>query len=237
MALPVINTPTYELKVPSTKQVVKFRPFLVKEEKALLIAQQSEEASTMFDTLKSIVKACTFSKLDVEKLATFDIEYIFLQLRAKSVGEISELTFSCLECGDPKAKINVSVDLTKVEVQFNDEHSADIKLTEDIGLKMKYPSLDIINKLKLVNETDVNEVFNLIVNCVEMIYDSDNVYVAAEQSREDIVEFINNLTQEQFIKVQKFFETMPKLEKKIEFNCPICSFKHTEVLQGINDFF
>ena len=237
MALPIMKTPAYELTVPSTKEKVKFRPFLVKEEKALLIAQQSEDQQTMFDTLKGVIKACTFDKLDVDTLATFDIEYIFLQLRAKSVGEVSELVFSCLECNDPKAKIKIEIDLTQLEVYFDPEHKKDIDLFDDVGVRLKYPGLATINKMKGMKENDIGAIFDLIVECIDSIYDADNIYSAAEQTKEELNEFINNLTQDQFVKVQRFFETMPKLEKKLDFKCPVCGFEHHQTLQGLDGFF
>lgn len=235
MALPVMSTPTYELTVPSTQEKIKYRPFLVKEEKALMLAHQSEDATAMMDTLKGVISACTLDKLNVNKLAMFDIEYIFLQLRAKSVGEISELNFTCKQCNDPKAKMKVDIDLTKLEVTFNPEHSVDIQLFGDVGVKMKYPSLQIINKLK--GGDDIAAAFDIIVECIDCIYDSENVYAAADQSKQELTEFINNLTQEQFTKLQKFFETMPKLEKTIEFDCPVCAYHHTQTIQGLDGFF
>lgn len=237
MALPVMTTPTYELTVPSTKQKIKYRPFLVKEEKALLIAQQSEDPTTMLDTLKSVITSCTLGKLDVNKLAVFDIEYIFIQLRAKSVGEISELIFSCLQCNDPKAKMKVAIDLTQLEVNFNPEHKSDIQLFDDVGIKMKYPGLALINSMKNLENDSVDAIFNLIIGSIECIYDTDNVYLASEQTKEELEDFINNLTQEQFAKVQQFFETMPKLEKTIEFKCSVCGYDHHQTIQGIEGFF
>jgi hypothetical protein len=237
MALPVMSTPTYELTVPSSKQKVKFRPFLVKEEKALLIAQQSEDQNIMLNTLKDVIKACTSNKLDVEKLAMFDIEYIFTQLRARSVGEMSELVFSCLECNDPKAKMHVNIDLTTLEVKFNDEHTNVINLFNDVGIKMKYPGLSLINKMKDAPEGDVSLIFDVVIECIDSIFDEENVYPAHEQTKEELEDFINNLTQEQFVKVQKFFETMPKLEKEIEFDCPVCNHHHNHRIQGLDSFF
>lgn len=237
MALPVMKTPTYEMTIPSTKQVVKFRPFLVKEEKALMIAQQSDDANTMVNTLKGVIDACTFGKVDVNKLAMFDIEYIFVQLRAKSVGEISELIFSCKQCGDPKAKIKINIDLTQLEVKFDPDHKTDIQLFDNVGVKMKYPSIATVNKLKGANAEDVDTIFNIIIDCIDSIYDEDNIYAAAEQSKEELTEFINNLTQDQFTKLQNFFETMPKLEKKLEFDCPVCGFHHNQTIQGLEGFF
>lgn len=238
MALPIAAAPTYELVVPSTKEPIKFRPFLVKEEKALLIAQQSENPQTMFDTLKEIIKGCTFNKLDVEKLAMFDIEYIFVQLRAKSVGEFSELVFSCKQCNDPKAKMKVTVELDKLEVQFDKDHTTDITLFEDVGIKMKYPGIATVKKMQGKDiDNDVNAIFDIIISCIDCIYDSDNVYAAKDSSKEELEAFINNLTQEQFAKLQKFFQTMPRLEKTFEFDCPVCGFHHKQVVQGIEGFF
>lgn len=237
MALPVMKTPTYEMTIPSTKQVVKYRPFLVKEEKALMIAHQSEDANTMVNTLKGVIDACTFGKIDVNKLAMFDIEYIFVQLRAKSVGEISELVFSCKQCNDPKAKMKVNIDLTQLEVKFNPEHTMDIQLFDEVGVKMKYPSIATVNKLKNASNDDVDSIFSIIIDCIDSIYDADNIYAAAEQSKEELTEFINNLTQDQFAKLQKFFETMPKLEKKVEFDCPVCGYHHNQTIQGLEGFF
>lgn len=237
MPLPTMTTPTYELTVPSSKQKVKYRPFLVKEEKALMLAQQSENQLTMIDTLKSIIKECTFGKIDVDKLAIFDIEYIFIQLRAKSVGEISELTYSCLQCGDPKAKMNINVDLTKLEVVFNPDHTSDISLFEDVGIKMKYPGIRSIANNVNVKEGSVEFIDNMVIDCIDCIYDDSTVYVAAEQTREELREFIDNLTQEQFSKIENFFDTMPKLEKKLEFDCPVCKYHHEKIIQGIDDFF
>ena len=237
MALPIMKTPTYEMTIPSTKQKVKYRPFLVKEEKSLMIAHQSEDQTTMLDTLKGVVDACTFGKVDVSKLAMFDIEYIFIQLRAKSVGEISELIFSCKQCGDPKAKMKVNIDLTQLEVTFDPENKMDIPLFDDVGVKMKYPGIETVNKLKGLSDNDVDSVFEVIIGCIESIYDNENVYAASEQSKEDLTNFVNNLTQEQFSKLQKFFETMPKLEKVIEFDCPVCKYHHKQTIQGLEGFF
>lgn len=237
MALPIMKTPMYEMTIPSTKQKVKFRPFLVKEEKSLMLAHQSEDATTMLDTLKGVIDACTYGKIDVSKLAMFDIEYIFIQLRAKSVGEISELVFSCKQCNDPKAKMKVNINLSELEVSFSPEHTMDILLFDEVGVKMKYPGIDTINKLKGMNDNDIDTVFNVIIGCIDSIYDAESIYAAAEQSKQDLTDFVNNLTQEQFAKLQKFFETMPKLEKTIEFDCPVCGFHHNQIIQGLEGFF
>ena len=237
MALPVMSSATYELKVPSLKKKVKFRAFLVKEEKALLIAQQSEDPNVMLNTIKDIISACTFGKLDTEDLAMFDIEYIFCQLRAKSVGEISELVFNCLECNDPKAKMKVTINLTELEVQFNPDHKKTIDLFDDVGVVMKYPSLDMLNKMRDINQESIEAVFEVIISCIDNIYAGDQIYTAKEQTKEELISFLDNLTQSQFKKIQQFFETMPKLEKKIEFDCPVCNYHHNHSIQGIENFF
>ena len=237
MALPVMSVPTYELTVPSTKKKTKYRPFLVREEKALMIAQQSEDESVRLDTLKSVVDGCAFGKLDIDELAIFDVEHIFTQLRAKSVGEISELVFNCLECKDPKAKMYVDIDLTTLKVEFNEKHSITIPLFDNVGIKMKYPSLALLDKMKEFDSNEVSVIFDVITECIDSIYDEDTVYPAVEQTKEELETFINNLTQEQFIKIQQFFETMPKLEKTIEFDCPVCKHHHSHTVKGLSGFF
>ena len=237
MALPVMSVPTYELTVPSTKQKIKYRPFLVKEEKTLMIAQQSEDETVMLNTLKSIISGCTFDKLSVDTLAIFDIEYIFTQLRAKSVGEISELIFMCKQCNDPKARMHVDIDLTSLKVEFNEKHMVTIPLFNDVGIKMKYPSLTLLDKMKEFDNNEVSAIFDVITECIDSIYDEDTVYPAAEQTKEELEVFINNLTQEQFLKIQQFFETMPKLEKTIEFSCPVCKHEHSHTIRGLSGFF
>jgi len=237
MALPVMSQVAYEMTIPSTKQKVKYRPFLVKEQKDLLIAQQSDDENVMIETLKNIIRSCTLEKVDADKLAMFDIEYMFTQLRAKSVGEYSELTFSCLECNDPKAKMPVSIDLTQLKVEYNETHNSIIPLFENVGVKMKYPGLSLFDKMKKLEGNEVDMIFDVIIECIDSIYDEDTVYPASEQSKEELETFINNLTQDQFQKIQNFFETMPKLEKHIEFDCPICKYHHQHTIRGLSGFF
>lgn len=236
MALPILNAPVYELTIPSTKKTVKYRPFLVKEEKALMMAQQSEDEKVMLNTTKEVIKSCILDKIDPDSLALFDVEYIFLQLRAKSVGEISELMFSCNECKDPKAKFKYGLDITKLEVEFEKDHNATIELFDGIGIKMKYPNFSLANKLKS-DTNQVESVFNVILSCIDSIYDQDQVYPAVDHTREELEQFINNLTQEQFAKVQRFFETMPKLEHRVKWTCPVCKYGHDHLLRGLESFF
>jgi hypothetical protein len=237
MALPVMSSPTYELTIPSSKKKFKYRAFLVKEEKTLLIAQQSEDQNVMVNTIKDIISSCTFGKINVEELAMFDIEYIFCKLRSKSVGEISELIFNCLECNDAKAKMKISIDLNQLEVEFHDDHKKTIDLFDDVGITMKYPSLDMLNQIKDIEGESIENAFEVIVSCIDHIFAGDEIYPAKEQSKEELTSFLDNLTQEQFKKIQRFFETMPKLEKKVEFDCPVCNYHHSHKIQGIENFF
>lgn len=237
MALPINATPTYTLVVPSTEQEVKFRPFLVREEKALLMAQQSEDAIVMVDTLKNIIKSCILNEIDVDNLATFDLEYIFTQLRAKSVGENIELIFPCDTCEDEKARVQISFDITKLEVQKSPEHKKNIALFGDVGVSMRYPTIQVIQKLEKLDTDNLDDIFKVMAECIEYVYQGDEIFYAKEQEPGEMVEFLNNLTSEQFKNVQKFFETMPKIRQEVDYNCPVCKKAHHKVLEGIQSFF
>lgn len=237
MSLPMAHLPTYEITIPSTGDKVKYRPFLVKEEKSLLIAQQSEDLSTMLDTLRNVISSCTFGKLNIEDLAIFDIEYLFTQIRAKSVGEIIELVFRCQHCDDQKAKMNINIDLTKIDVKKSEEHTNKIQLFGDVGVVMKYPSVEYMKELETNGINNVDLLFNIIRESINFIYSGDEIFHAKEQTKEELDAFINNLTQEQFIKIQKFFETMPKMTYTVEFNCPVCGEHNSTTLEGLQSFF
>lgn len=238
MALPInSSTPVYTLTIPSTDQLVKFRPFLIKEEKALLIAQQSEDPLTMVNSLKEVIRACIKDEVNVDVLATFDLEYIFTQLRAKSVGEIIELNLRCDTCTDEKAVAPVKIDLTTIKVEKTLEHASKIGLYDDVGIMLKYPTMNVIKKLESVDQTDIESVFDIIVDCIDYVYTTDEVFYAKDQTKTELTEFLNNLTSDQFVKIQKFFETMPKLKHEIDYNCPVCGKEHHKVLEGLNSFF
>jgi hypothetical protein len=238
MALPMNTAVTYNLTIPSIGKQVKYRPFLIKEEKALLVAQQSESPKVMMDTLKQVIKDCIKDEIDTEVLATFDLEYIFLQLRAKSVGEIVELLLKCEDCVDnPKAVAQVNIDLTKLEVTKGEDHTNKIELFNDVGVIMKYPSLDTLEQLGSIGDGDYDKLFDVISGCIDSIYTTEEVFHTKDQTKQDVLDFLNNLTSDQFAKIQKFFETMPRLRKEISYNCPVCSKKHDKVLEGIGSFF
>jgi hypothetical protein len=240
MALPVMSTPTYNLVIPSTKKSVKYRPFLVKEEKSILIAQQSEDLVVMVDTLKDVIRSCILDKIDPESLSTFDLEYIFTQIRAKSVGEVIELFFPCdVDHGDDneKAKVKISIDLTKIEVEFPEEHTNKIDLFGDVGIMMKYPTIEIMTKLEKTNSDDLDNIFDIVADCIELIYEGDKIHYAKEQKKTELLEFLYNLNSEQFVKVQNFFATLPRIKKDVEYDCPVCGLHHKKTLEGMQSFF
>lgn len=232
-----MQTPIYNTVIPSTQKSIKFRPFLVKEEKALLIAQQSEDSNVLVDTLKNIVTSCIQEKIDVDSLAMFDLEFLLLQIRARSIGEIIDLTFRCDTCEDPKAKATLSFDLTKIEVALNPLHTKTLELFDNVGVVMKYPNIDAIKKFEELDFDNIEVVFDLIVDSIDYIYSNDTVYHAKEQPKKEIIEFIENLTQEQFQKIKVFFETMPKVRKDVTYTCPVCQKVHNKYIEGIETFF
>ena len=240
MALPTIATPTYTLKVPSTNKSITYRPFLVKEEKILLMAMESEQEQDMADALRQIITNCVSTAgFDAHTLAVFDLEYIFLNLRAKSVGEIAEPTIKCPECD---TEIILKVDLTKVKVKKDRKHKNEIPLSENIGVTMQYP--DIVDLLAMESElkegeTEVDRTFTMIMNSIDNIWDEDSVYSAKDHTEEEIITFLESLTTDHFEKIQTFYDTMPRLEHKIKYKCDAEKCKHEDemVLRGLQDFF
>jgi hypothetical protein len=213
---------------------------LVKEEKALLIAQQSEDPSIMIDTLKEIMSGCILDKFDVDRLATFDMEYIFTQIRAKSVGETVELLVGCDEDHgeqNEKARVKIVIDLSTITVEKPEDHSNKIVLFDDVGVVMKYPTIDSIRRFDNLEVTDVESIFSIIADSIDYIYQGDEVFHANETPPEEIKQFLNNLTNEQFKSIHKFFTTMPKIRKEIDYKCPLCGKEHHKVLEGLQSFF
>ena len=236
MALPRLNTPTYELEVPSTDEKIKYRPFLVKEEKILLMAMESKENAQIINAVKDIVSSCTFEKLNVATMPMFDMEYIFLQIRAKSVGEVSKLKILCPD--DKKTYASVELDLTKVEVQVGDDHTNKIELTDDMGMIMTYPTIDsfLESGIEAVN---ANNMLDVIGSCVLQIYEEkgEKVYQAKDQTKKELTEFIESMNSSQFKKLQSFFDTMPKLTHTIKVKNPKTKKTSDVKLTGLNDFF
>ena len=243
MALPKNTSATYPLQIPSTGQEVKFRPFVVKDEKALMLAMQSEDEMTMVNTLRDLIRNCVQDEINVERLATFDLEYAFAQMRGKSVGEIVEIIGKCdneeAGCVDnPKAQVKLQVDITQIPVTFPEGHDKKINLWGDVGVVMKYPTLETIIKYQgITQDSDPNKVFEIIMDSMEVIYEGDQLHYIHEQTPQEVDEFINNLSSEQFNKIKDFFETMPKMTKEISWTCPNCGREHKRTLEGLQSFF
>ena len=236
MALPQINTPTYELEVPSTGEKLKYRPFLVKEEKILMIAMEAEEQSGIINAVKEIVKACTFDKFDVSRLPIFDVEYVFLNIRAKSVGEVSKIKLKCLD--DNETFVETEIDLTKVNVEMTDGHTNKIELTDEMGIIMTYPSIDTFSNTGAETITAANMI-TVISSCILQIYDKkgEEIFEAKDSTQKELNDFLEQLNTNQFQEVQKFFDTMPKLTHTVKIKNPKTKKESKIVLSGLNDFF
>ena len=237
MALPRIDVPTYELVIPSTDEKIKFRPFLVKEEKVLLIAMESGKSEDMLQSVKDIVNECTFQKLKLGEMPMFDVEYLFLNIRAKSVGEVSKLKVLCQD--DMETYATVEIDLNEVNVQVDGElHSNKIELTDEMGVIMKYPTIDSFTKNGIQNITAANMI-NVIASCVEQIYDKkgEEVYDSKDSTQAEIIDFVEQLNTTQFQEVQAFFDTMPRLQHTITVKNPKTKVESEVTLTGLNDFF
>ena len=233
MTLPVINIPTYELEVPSTKEKLTYRPFLVKEEKILLMAMEEEKDAQLNKALKQVVSNCTFDKVNVGKLPLFDLEYIFLRIRAKSVGEVAKLSLLCEDDGE--TYVPTEIDLESIEVEFQEDHNTKIEITDDIGLVMSYPSFEYL--VFNVESSDINKLFDIIANSIHQIYEGETVHERTDFNKKELKTFLESLTSEQFQKVQNFFETMPRLRHTLEVENPKTKVTNTVVLEGLNAFF
>ena len=240
MPLPKIATPSYELELPSTGKTITYRPFLVKEEKLLVIALESEDTKQITNAIKAVIRACILSKgIKVEALPTFDIEYLFLNIRGKSVGEDLDVKLICPD--DNQTEVNVNINLDDIQVQKPEGHSNQIKLDNDLMMELKYPSLNEFIK----NNFDPNEVgtnameqsFDLIGSCINKIYNEDEVWIAADCSKKEINDFLDSMNSNQFKEVEKFFETMPKLSHKIKVKNPKTKVESDVVLEGLASFF
>jgi hypothetical protein len=237
MALPRVDVPTYELTLPSVDRKVKFRPFLVKEEKILYIAMETGDNKQMVNALKEIVDACTFNALQVYNLPIFDIEFIFLQLRAKSVSEISKFRTICSDDGITYTE--AEVDLTKVEVQVDDNHTNKIIIDEkrNLGLVLKYPTLKNYDFGKEVNKAEIEKVFNVLIDCIDHVFEGEKIYPAKDSTKQELRDFVENMPQESFAKVKTFFDTMPRLKHEIQVTNPKTGIVNKIKLEGIADFF
>jgi hypothetical protein len=228
MALPTLNTPTFKIPVYSkNNKEYDFRPFLVKEEKILLMAQESGNSSEMMQAMQMAVTSCSNEKLDGEKLPFFDLQNIFINLRIKSIGETSDFELVCGECS---AHTPIKMDLKELKLKFTEGHSNKIELTPEVGVIMNYPTS------KILTDT-TTPAFDLVVDCVDKIYNGDEVYEAKEEGRQEVSNFIESLTTEQFNSIIRFFETTPRIEKVVEYTCAKCNTENVVLIDGIENFF
>ena len=234
MALPKLETPTYELEQPSTGEKIKYRPFLVKEQKTLMMAQESGDDNQIRDSLASLISGCTFEKIDPFAIPLFDIELLFLRIRGKSVGEKIELKLLCPD--DNKTRVDKTINLEDIDVNMKVGHTNEIKLTKKIKMVMKYPTLNDMTNIT-ADANNVEDVFSLIKRCVHEIHDGEKVYNKIDMSDDELEEFIDSLTGEQFENLSNFFETMPKVQHSIEVTNPKTKKKGEVIIEGIQNFF
>ncbi len=238
MPLPKIATPTYELELPSTGETIQYRPFLVKEEKVLVIALESEDTKQITTAIKTVIKNCIKTKgIKVDTLPTFDIEYLFLNIRGKSVGEEIEVNIICPDDGE--TEVPVTIDIDSIQIQKNDEHTNKIQLDDDIMMVMKYPSLDqfIKNNFDFNEKNVMDQSFDLIASCIESICTEEDVWATADCTKKEVNEFLESMNSSQFKGVEKFFETMPKLAHTVSVTNPNTKVKSDVVLEGLASFF
>ena len=238
MPLPKIATPTYELVLPSTEQKVKYRPFLVKEEKLLVIALESEDTKQITNAIKSVIKNCILTRgIKVESLPTFDIEYLFLNIRGKSVGEVIDVNIICPDDGETTVPIQINVD--EIQAVKSDDHDTKIKLDDSLMMQMKYPSLDqfIKSNFDFTDDNAMEQSFELVAACVDQIFNEEESWSTADVTKKELLDFLDQMNTSQFKQVEKFFETMPKLSHKVMVKNPETDVESEVVLEGLSSFF
>jgi len=238
MPLPKISTPTYELELPSTGQTIEYRPFLVREEKLLVIALETEDSKQITNAIKNVIKNCILTKnIKVETLPTFDIEYLFLNIRGKSVGEEVDVNIICPD--DEQTTVQVKINIDDIKVQKNPDHSKQIKVDDTLAIEMKYPSLDqfIKSNFDFTNDNNMEQSFDLVASCVEKIYTEEEIWTSADVTKKEIVDFLEQMNSSQFKNIEKFFETMPKLSHEIKVKNPNTKVESTVILEGLSSFF
>lgn len=242
--LPKIDVPLYEVKLPLLNKSVRYRPFLVKEEKLLLMAMESNEEKAVLDAVKQIVNNCCVDDIDVDSLPIVDLEFLFLNLRARSVGEVVELQYKCNNkvkkedseeektCGN---LVKFDLNLLEIKPEVDKNHSNKIMLSSETGIVMKYPNFKLVEKLD--GDSEVDRVMKMIIECVDYVYDKDNIYYRKDIEEKELLEFVESLTRDQFKKVQSFFETLPKIKKKLHFQCTKCNYEEDFDVEGLQNFF
>jgi hypothetical protein len=232
MALPKLQNPTYETELPSSGEKIKYRPFLIKEQKILMMAQESEDQKEIMDAMAQLINACTFSKIDANTAPLFDIEYLFLKIRGKSVGEKVKVKVTCPD--DKKTKVPVTIDLKDIAIQVDASHTNELKISDNIKMIMKYPVLGDVSAAGDASET--NQIFNIMNQCVHEVHDGDTIYHRVDMSDSDLTEFVDSFTGNQFEMVTQFFETMPKLRHAVNVTNPKTKVKSEVLIEGLEAF-
>lgn len=244
MPLPKLDVPTYELEMISSKNKIKFRPFLVKEQKLFLMANESDDIKDTINAIRQIIKNCVLTEIDVDSLPMFDLEYLFLHMRARSISEIVNLKYKCNnkvkneETKEEKicGMINdVNINLLEIQPKIQDQHSNKIQLSDTVGIVFKYPTFEMSQKS--TGKTESELIMEMIYNCVDYIYDKETVYYAKDISKSELIDFVDGLQQKEIFKIQDFFENMPKLSKKVDYKCSKCGYNEEINLEGLQTFF
>ena len=238
MPLPTLTVPKYKLKLPSDGRTVNFRPFLVKEEKILILAMESEDTQQIASAVKDVIKSCILTRgIKVDQLSTFDIEYLFLNIRGKSVGEEVEVVITCPD--DGKTQVTSTIMLDEIKIQTNEDHSTDIKLDDEYTLRMKYPSLSefIKNNFSNMGDVNVDDTFDLIASCIEQVYSEEESFAASDCTKKELSQFLEQLNSSQFKEIEKFFDTMPKLSHTVKVINPNTQVESEIVIEGLQSFF
>ena len=238
MPLPTIATPSYELELPSSGKKIKYRPFLVKEEKLLVLALESEDTKEISTAIKAVLKSCIQTRgVKVEQLPTFDIEYLFLNIRGKSVGEEIELNLICPD--DEETTVPVTINIDDIKIQKDKGHNKQVKLDDNLMMELKYPSLDqfIKNNFDFGENPGIDQSFELIATCIDKIYNEEEVWATSDCTKKEIVDFLEQMNSKQFKEIEKFFTTMPKLSHEVDITNPNTKVKSTIVLEGLSSFF
>lgn len=241
--LPKLDVPIYEVTLISTGKTVRIRPFLVKEQKLFLMASESEDQKETVNVIRQVLKNCILDEIDVDGLPTFDLEWLFINLRARSVEEVVELRYRCNnklkdEHGEEKScggAVEFDLNLLEITPTKNPEHTNKIQLTDNLGVCLKYPTFEMIQKYETMDENDV--MMNVLVDCIDYIYDKDSVYYAKDTTKEELIDFVDNLQQVHLEKIKKFFDTLPEIKKDVHFKCPKCGYEEDIEIKGMQNFF
>jgi hypothetical protein len=236
--LPKLDVPIYSVNLISTGKPVRFRPFLVKEQKMFLMASESEDSNEMVNIIRQVLKNCVIDEIDIDSLPTFDLEYLFLNLRARSVEEVVDLRYKCNNVIDEKkcsGVVEFKLNLLQIEPTKNEKHKDKIQITENLGICFKYPTFDMLQKYEKLSENEI--MIRILVDCIDYIYDKDQIYYSKDSSREELEEFIDNLQQKDLEKFKEFFDTMPEIKKDVHFACPKCGYEEDITIKGMQNFF